>query len=126
MEKQIILNDKNYIIRKKIGSGYTSKVYIIEEIKSNNIYACKIIDDEENKKNFFFNEINCLSRINNNNNIIKIIDSGKITLKKNNEEKNYFFIILEYCENGILFDYIYDARKGFGELYGKFLFNIIN
>jgi serine/threonine protein kinase len=122
MEKQLILNNITFIKKKKIGCGYTSKVYIIEEIKSNKIYACKLIEDDKNfNKEVFSNEINCLSTINNNN-IIKIIDSGKVKWKKGNKEIIKFFIILEYCENGNLYNYIF---KGFGEFYGKFLFNKI-
>ena len=41
MEKNKILNDK-YIIKNKIGSGGTSKVYLIEDKVTQKIYACKI------------------------------------------------------------------------------------
>jgi len=137
MEKNKILNDK-YIIKNKIGSGGTSKVYLIEDKVTQKIYACKILKNKDKKEynkmdpeKLLINEINFLSQISHPN-IVNIIESGKGTIegKVNGEDYNSYklYIILEYCENGELFNYIYhmkEGERGFGESFGKYLFNKI-
>ena len=120
MEKNLILDDK-YIIKNKISFGGTSKVYLVEDIKKSQIFACKILDTE-NK--FFKNEINILCQISHKN-VVNIIDSGEGRITGKNPNKKYFYIILEYCENQTLFNYIFYTKQAFGEQYGKYIFNII-
>ncbi len=119
MENNLILDEK-YIIKNKISFGGTAKVYLVEDIKKSTLFACKILETEND---FFKNEINILSQISHKN-IVNIIDSGEGKIKGKNN-KNYFYIILDYCENQTLFNYIYFYRKGFGESFGKYIFNII-
>lgn len=134
MENIKILNDK-YIIKNKIGSGGTSNVYLVEEKNTHINYACKILKNKDkNPQNkldpekLLTNEINFLIQISHPN-IVNIIESGlgliqgKINGNAYNSKKLY--IILDYCENGELFNYIYHMKEGFGESFGKYLFNII-
>ena len=116
MEKNLILDDK-YIIKNKICDGGTSKVYLVEDIKKSKIFACKILDTE-NK--FFKNEINILCQISHKN-VVNIIDSGEGKITGKNPNKKYNYIILEYCENQTLFNYIHYTEQAFGEKYGKYI-----
>ena len=119
----LIINNK-YQIKQKLGEGLTSKVFLVKEIKTNNLYACKIQKSE--KKNFLENEINFLSSFSHKN-IVNKIESGEFEIKNTEKKtiKKKKCIILEYCEHGELCNYIYYMGSGFGEKYGKFIFNII-
>lgn len=136
MENIKILNDK-YIIKNKIGSGGTSNVYLVEEKKTHKKYACKILKNKDkNPQNkldpekLLTNEINFLLQISHPN-IVNIIESGlgqiKGKINGNSYNSKKLYIILDYCENGELFNYIhyYNLKSGFGEIFGKYLFNII-
>ena len=98
-----MLND--YIIEKKLGEGSYGVVYKIKKKNDNNIYVLKQISLKglpENKKKEFKLEAEILSKIN-----------SKYVVKydKSFEEDNTFNIIMEYCENGDLSDYITNQKK---------------
>ena len=90
---------KAYKIIKKLGGGGFGKVSLIE--KDNTLYALKKINkenfDKEVIRKYCQNEINILSNISNDN-IVKFYDSF--------EEKDALYIIMEYCENGNLKEFI--------------------
>ena len=98
-----MLND--YIIEKKLGEGSYGVVYKIKKKNDNNIYVLKQISLKglpENQKKEFKLEAEILSKIN-----------SKYVVKydKSFEEDNTFNIIMEYCENGDLSDYITNQKK---------------
>lgn len=111
----LIINNK-YFIKQKLGEGALSKVFLVKDIKSKKLFACKF--QNISQKFLIENETNFLSKFSHKN-IIKKIDEGEFELKSHKKLK---FIIFDYCEHGRLSDYI---CLGFGERYGKYLFNII-
>ena len=110
----LIINNK-YFIMQKLGEGASSKVFLVKDMKSKKLFACKF--QNISHKNLIENETNFLSQFSHKN-IIKKIDEGEFEL----QHKKLKFIIFDYCEHGRLSDYI---CFGFGERYGKYLFNII-
>ena len=110
----LIINNK-YFIMQKLGEGASSKVFLVKDMKSKKLFACKF--QNISHKNLIENETNFLSQFSHKN-IIKKIDDGEFEL----QHKKLKFIIFDYCEHGRLSDYI---CFGFGERYGKYLFNII-
>ena len=110
----LIINNK-YFIMQKLGEGASSKVFLVKDMKSKKLFACKF--QNISHKNLIENETNFLSQFSHKN-IIKKIDDGEFKL----QHKKLKFIIFDYCEHGRLSDYI---CFGFGERYGKYLFNII-
>ena len=82
-EKEEIIENK-YKKREQKGSGLTSKVFRVEEINTNKIYAAKIFEENKYFKHFY-NEKQILEFLKNKNlpNIINIITGGEISSKKN-------------------------------------------
>ena len=124
--------DSKYIIKRKLGSGGTSSVFIVtEKHKNNNIeYVAKVLKDIDDEIiiNQYNNEIKYLTELKQKSipNIINIIDSGEgpiIRKDKNDgnpEIKKY--IVLEYAKNRQLFDFIVYYGNGLGEVYSKAIF----
>ena len=133
MENNDNLIDNQYTIIEKKGSGASSKVFLVKEINSEEIYAAKVLkkldisESGEKEIKLFENEIkilNYLKEKTNNPFIIKLINSGEGEIVRPNKEitKNKY-IILEYAEKGSLLDYIYYYRnKGLEERFGKIIF----
>jgi serine/threonine protein kinase len=115
-----ILDDK-YKLLSKLGSGATSVVYLCESISDKKIYAAKLLKKITIDTS---REISSLSKINHMN-IVNLIDSGEGKLEENDKSISVKYLILEYCENGQLFDYIFYPKKGFGEDIGRGIFRIV-
>ena len=118
VEKFYILKD--YSIISDLGEGNFGKVKLSILNSTNEKYAIKIIDKKKlksQKKSSAFNEIEIISRLNHPN----IIHVEKIL----EDEKN-FYIIMEYCNNGELFNYIVDKDKLEFDEALSFFYQLIN
>ena len=127
MSKNIIL-DKKYIIlsngekNEEKEEGVTSSVYKVEDIKTKEIYAAKIL---KGKTSFFDKEKEFLTLFKDKGikNIIKLIDSGCGNIQLGNvqlTERQY--LILEYAEKKDLSKYITIIGNGFKESHAICLF----
>lgn len=123
-----------YVILDQIGSGATCTVYkgYILGDSPKNLLAIKIFNS--NNKKYYFKEIlinNYLPK-HQQQNFLEIYNCGEGYLKRetidptinyssktNNSLEKYneriYYIIEELCENGELFDYIYEIKHGFTE-----------
>ena len=121
MEVKVFLDNKYILISPK-GKGGTSKVFLVEEPQTKNLYAAKILFQE--KLTSFNNEIEILNYLKDKNipNIINIINFGEgdIILKKGILKKKY--IILDYAEKGDLSEYIFLREKPLIEKHAKYIF----
>ena len=111
---------KDYSIISDLGEGNFGKVKLSILNSNNEKYAIKIIDKKKlnsQKKSSAFNEIEIISRLNHPN----IIYVEKIL----EDEKN-FYIIMEYCNNGELFNYIVDKEKLEFDEALSFFYQLIN
>lgn len=94
-----------YTIRKKIGSGNYSAVYVGCGDDSADPYAIKIVPkrliEEEDLNEKFENEIRIVQQINHPG-IVKILDLLQDDIN--------FYIVMEYCQHGELFNYIVNAH----------------
>ena len=106
--------ENKYIKREQKGSGLTSKVFRVEEINTNKIYAAKIFE----KNKYFNNEKQILELLKGKNvpNMINIITGGEIS-----SEKKY--LILEYAQKGDLSRFI--NINPLKEIHAKLLFKKI-
>jgi len=122
--------DSKYIIKRKLGSGGSSSVFIVTERNNNTEYVTKVLKDKDDEIiiNQFNNEIKFLTELKQKNipNIINIIDSGEgpIIRKEKNEGNPEIkkYIVLEYAKNRQLFDFILYFGNGMGENYSKAIF----
>ncbi|QRN86244.1 protein kinase [Clostridia bacterium] len=94
---------KRYEVKKRIGAGGMSIVYLAEDILLNRSVAVKILrdqyaDDDRNIR-FFQNEARSIAALSHPN-IVKIYDIGK--------EDQYYFIVMEYLEGETLKEVIQD------------------
>ena len=106
-------NEKEFILKQKIGSGATCECYIGQKKNEETprVFAIKIIPQKY--YHFYANELSILVKLREHNNIIKLYGYGQgfITPIFNNEIDNndkqiIFYLILEYAENGELKDYV--------------------
>lgn len=123
--------DDYYKTDSLLGFGAYSKVKLAIEISTGKNYAIKIIDsiyhNSKVKNKYLKRELDVLEKISHNN-IIKYYNSATFLLEN---DIGYFelhdCILLEYAENGSLFDYILLDKKGFTERIAKSIFvQIIN
>ena len=120
--------DEKYALIKKIGAGATCTVKLGKDILTNKIYAVKLLKTKggritamQNEK-VFKAELESLKKIQHKN-IISIIEGNKGVIKMpNGTTKMKDYIVLEIASNGELFDFLFFAKKGFGEYYSRFLF----
>ena len=82
-----------YKILKTIGHGSFSRVFLVENIENQNLYALKVVPKNSEKNNFFWEELQLL-KIVNHPNIIKYIDFF--------EDNQYYFYVLEYIKGETL------------------------
>lgn len=119
--------DKLYTLNKIIGNGGTSIVYLshLPENPENPV-AIKVLKTPEDGEKFLNAEYDTLKNLNNEN-IVKIYGTGKGNIVKEDKVKlDLSYMILEYAENGDLFDYVSVGDKtGFGEYYGRNVFKSI-
>ena len=120
--KNIKILDEKYKILSKLGSGGTSNVFLCESLSDKKIYAAKIL--KKTTSTDITREINSLSKINHIN-IVNLIDSGEGNIIENEKKIFVKYLILEYCEKGDLFDYMFYPQKAFGEEIGRGIFKII-
>ena len=123
MEKNIqeSINGK-YIILEKKGSGLTSEVFKVKEIKTKNIYAAKVF---KKQSPYFQREVDMLTALKEVNNpyMIHIKNSGIGTIIREDEtQNNKQYIILDYAPKGELTQYLIITRTPFSELHAKFIF----
>ena len=118
-----ILNRKYYLLQ-KLGQGATSCVFLgCPTDNDKNLLAIKIITNPKIKLEAFEQETKILSQLHHPN-IIGLVDHGVGSIEKNqqiSDKKQY--LVLEYAQRGILFDYIRDTGKPFGEEMGRYLFH---
>jgi serine/threonine protein kinase len=117
--------DKKYLIIEKVGTGGQANVFLVKDRHTEIKYVAKVLKEEDNTLE---NEIKILQNLKKYNNpyIINIIDSGEGEIIRNfRKTKNTKYCILENAPNGTIFDYLYCKHIGFGELYGKFIFQKI-
>ena len=111
---------KDYTFIKDIGEGNFGKVKLSILKATNEQYAIKILNKQKLKsqtKSSSFNEIEIISKLNHPN----IIHVEKII-----EDNENYYIIMEYCINGELFDYIVNKEKlGYKET-SIFFYQLIN
>ena len=102
-DKPKILSDYTFI--KDIGEGNFGKVKLSILNATNENFAIKILNKEKLKsqtKSSAYNEIEIISKLNHEN----IIHVEKIL-----EDKDNYYIIMEYCDNGELFEYIVNNER---------------
>ena len=117
-EKPEIL--KEYTFIKDIGEGNFGKVKLSILNSTNEKYAIKILNKEKLKsqtKSSSFNEIEIISRFKHPN----IIHVEKIL-----EDDTNYYIIMEYCDEGELFDYIVKKDKLDDIEASMFFYQLIN
>ena len=110
----------DFILSKDIGEGYFGKVKLGIFKPTNEKYAIKIINKKLMKvkmKKSKFKEIDIIKKFNHFNVIYvyKVIDTPE----------NYF-IVMEYCKNGELFDYISKKERLQEDEASSFFYQIIN
>jgi serine/threonine protein kinase len=96
---------KDYMFIKDIGEGNFGKVKLSKLIATNEKFAIKILNKEKLKaqtKTSSINEIEILSKLDHPN----VIHVENIL-----EDEINFYIIMEYCSDGELFDYIVKSEK---------------
>lgn len=100
----------HYDCIKLLGCGLTSVVVLVEDLKTKEKFAAKIISKKDIEKRKLLdaiqNEINILKSLNHPN-IIKIVESFEL---KGQSFEEIIIIITEYCENGTLTDYTNDSK----------------
>ena len=114
-------------IVKKIGEGATADVYLVENIKTNENYACKVLktgpNDEitDKAREDFINEANIVTGIKHPN-IVNIIFVGCGALQLDGQKaKTVLFIVMEYVEHGEFFD-ILNYTGAFSEETARYFF----
>ena len=114
--------EKRYNILDEIGSGHCSTVFKILDTLTKETKVAKIIED--NSISEFRKEVDILKKIGeyNINSIIRYYDSGiaPLAIGKKTQEKNY--IILEYGNNGTLYENLENTSDGFSEDVCKYIF----
>lgn len=118
--------DNKFQIIKEIGEGFTSKVYYTISKETKQEIAIKKFNSFKKfplLKDIFISEFNSLMSVNNEN-IVKIIAAnGSGALYVNNDKKeDISYIGTEYCDKGMLLDYILKVEKGFSEKMARGLF----
>lgn len=102
---------KKYSVKKQLGQGNFGSVFKVEEKESGKYYAAKIFPMVDETKNIrlkenITNEYEILSLIDHPN-IIKFYEAFEI---KNDQNQDLFVLILEYCHNGSMLEYINNKR----------------
>ena len=130
MENGDTLGD-NYSVIERLGSGGQAVVYLVREIKSGIQYVAKLInnEDEDKDEDNYNLEIKLNQKISTINPpnlyILRYFKHGITNFnRKGNCYENVPYLILEYAPKGDLYKYI-DITGGFGEKYGKLLFQKI-
>jgi serine/threonine protein kinase len=122
--KELGILDDRYQLIKIIGSGYSSEVYIVEDLQDDNKkYACKIFkrtDDYHSEV-----EINEIITKANNSSFIKYITSSVGYLIRNGEKTLKPYIVFELGSKGDVIHYITCNKTGLDEKNSKLMFSKI-
>ena len=122
--------DETFVVKKTLGSGYTSKVVLATHKDGMNV-AVKIFQPMRNFKlmtDMFKKEVDNMTKIRHENliNIIAMNENG-VSIRPGKEKKNIMYMVLELAENAELFDFIADVGKGFSEDFArKFFLQLIS
>ena len=111
----------NYRISRILGKGTFSTVKLATDIRTNEKIAIKIL--EKNK----INNSRDYNRINREINIVKKISHINIVqVFEIKEDIDKYYILMEYCENGELFDLILSKRKLSEEDSAYYFYQLVN
>ena len=132
LEKDSIINNR-FIIKRKIGEGSFSKVYLILDEEDKEKYAAKILLEKKAQKetSSFENEIAILKKLKLKPKIVKYVNQfhdsgiGDITKKGNVIMKKRYYLITTYFSKKNLFTYLDKTQEGFEEKYIKIIFSKI-
>ena len=116
--------DYRYQLIKRIGSGYSSEVYIVEDLQDDNKkYACKIFKQTD----IYQSEVKINETITkaNNSSFIKYITSSVGYLIKNGEKTLKPYIIFELGSKGDIMHYMIYNNSGLDEKKSKLMFSKI-
>ena len=97
----------DYLIKESIGNGGFAKVYLGIHISTKEKVAIKIIDKEE----IFYEEINKKRLLIEISILKKVRHKNIIKLYEIMETPQTIYLVMEYCNNGELFDYIVSKEK---------------
>lgn len=115
------LIDNRYTIKKNLGEGAFSSVYLVKDLTNEDEYAAKIINNY-----FRYDEVKVSQALSSTNSpyIVKFKDfsQGDIRIEKNVDFKSY--ILYEFCPKGSLEKYL-KYFGGFNETQSKFIFSEI-
>ena len=114
---ETIPNHPNFIINSEVGSGGFGSVYKVLNTNDNNIYAIKRIKISKNNIKDIENEINILKNFDSEY-IVKYYDSFQVG--------NNFYIVMEYCDNSDLYNFIKEHKENNKLIDEKKIFEIIN
>ena len=118
-----ILSDRYQLI-KRIGSGYSSEVYIVEDLQDDNKkYACKLFKQTDIYQREV--EINEIITKTNNSSFIKYITSSVGYLIKDDKKTLNPYIVFELCSKGDVMSYLTCNETGFDEKNSKLMFSKI-
>ena len=93
---------KNYIFQEKIGKGNFSEVWKVIDKNNYNVYAVKVLDDNQIKS-----QPKVLELLQSEIRILKTIDNVNVVkLYDNFVEKGRYYLIMEYCNNSDLEHYV--------------------
>ena len=122
--KELGILDDRYQLIKKIGSGNSSKVYIVEDLQDDNKkYACKIFEQADDYHSEV--EINETITKANNSSFIKYITSSVGYLIKDGEKTLKPYIVFELGSKGDVIHYITCNETGLDERNSKLMFSKI-
>jgi len=131
-EKKVMYIEEQFEIKTDLGQGGFAIIKLIEDKNTLDKFALKIIQRnssvylQKDPYMTYKREVDVLENVNHSN-IIKLIQHGTYKIKKNHI-RNSPCLILEYAENGCLFDYIgVGEEKGFPEnIVKKIFLDILN
>lgn len=112
-----------YYVLKKLGDGCYAKVFLVQDIKTEEVYALKAIRKIHFKSNsklrYMLDKEAKIHRSSIHPNIVRLYDYF--------EDKDYVFFLLEYCYPGELFDILYDETDhGFDEyIAADFVYQVV-
>ena len=114
--------NNRYFVHYRLGKGGFGKVYLVHDIKTNEIYALKVLYKNISEITFK-REVAILRLLGKNDSkyILKLHDEGNFIVN-DSTKRNY--ILIDYASNGDLYHYI-KCSNGLGEEYAKILFKKI-